>query len=106
MAILKQRIYSKRLPPSFNLLDNAVDNVEKMLSQLILDPNKRVALSNERSKLIAKYKYDMMALTIRTAEEIVRRHTEIILNEKKKLTDVAIGQVPLPVNRILSNALN
>ena len=37
--------------------------------------------------MIAKYKYDMMALSIRTAEEIVRSHTEMISNEKKNLTN-------------------
>ena len=68
-----------------------------MLSQQpLLDENKRTTLSNERTKMIAKYKYDMMALSIRTAEEIVRHHTEIIANEKKKLTDPTDNQVLPP----------
>ena len=71
VAILKQRIYTKRLPTSFNLLDHSIDNIEKMLSQQpLLDENKRTTISNERTKMIAKYKYDMMALSIRTAEEL------------------------------------
>jgi len=35
-------------------------------------------------KGIEIYKLDMITLTIRTSEEIVRRHAEIITNEKKK----------------------
>jgi hypothetical protein len=93
---LKQRIYSKRLPPSFNLLDHSIDNIEKLLARSTLDQNKRTTLFNERLKMIAKYKYDMMTLTIRTAEEIVRHHIEIILDEKKKLASSANDQVRLP----------
>ena len=105
VAILKQRIYSKRLPPSFNLLDHSIDNIEKMLSQQpILDKNKYTTLLNERSKMIAKYKSDMMTLTIRTAEELIRSHTNIIVNEKKKLTNTANGQIPLP--KSIVNILN
>jgi AAA15 family ATPase/GTPase len=104
---LKKRIYSERLPPSFNRLDYSVENIKKMLSQSILDPNKCATFSNERLKIIAKYKYDMMTLTIRIAEEMVRSHAEIIANEKKKLIDmVANGQVPLPKALVsISNAI-
>jgi hypothetical protein len=75
-----------------------------MLSQPIFDRNKRATLSNERGKLIAKYKYDMMVLTIRIAEEIVRRYIEIIVNEKKKLIDTTNEQIPLP--KPLANVLS
>ena len=68
-----------------------------MLSrQPILDKNKCTTLLDERSKIIAKYKFDMMTLTIRTAEEIVRHQVEIITNEKKKLTGITNQQGPLP----------
>jgi len=108
VAILKQRIYSKRLPPSFNLLDHSIDNIEKMLSQqTILDQHKRATFSNEHLKMIAKYKYDIMTLTIRIAEEIVQRHTEIIVNEKKKLIDHTDKQVSLPKTLIsIINAIS
>ena len=38
----------------------------------------------------------MMTLTIRTGEEIVRRHIEIITNEKKQWTVITGQQGPLP----------
>ncbi|CAF1391421.1 unnamed protein product [Rotaria sp. Silwood1] len=96
VAILKQRIYTKRLPPSFAVLDHSIDNMENMLKQPALNNDKRATLSYRRLKTIAQFKYDMMILTISTAEETVRSHANIIANEKKKLIDTAGGQVPLP----------
>jgi len=105
MAILKQRIYTKRLPPSFNLLDHSIDHIEQLLSQQsILNKNKCITLLDERSKMIAKYKLDLMTLTIRTIKELIQSHTNIIVNEKKKLIDTVQGQIPLPksLNTILN----
>jgi hypothetical protein len=47
----------------------------------------------------------MMAIKINTAEEMIRSHVNIIVNEKKKLTGTARGaQAPLP--KLLMNILN
>ncbi len=68
-----------------------------MLKQPALNPDKRDTLSFRRLKTIAQFKYDMMTLTINTAEETIRCHTHIIANEKKKLIDTSsYGQNPLP----------
>ena len=96
LAILKQRIYTKRLPSSFAILDHSIDNMENMLKQPALHRDKRATLAYRRLKTIAQFKYDMMVLTITTAEETVRSHTSIIADEKKKLIDTADGQVPIP----------
>ena len=93
IAIMKQRIYTKRLPASFNLLDHGIDNTEKMLAQAALDADKRSTLSDRRQKVIAHFKYELMLIQIATAEELVRSHATVIVNEKNKL---AGGQVPLP----------
>jgi hypothetical protein len=105
VAILKQRIYTKRLPSSFNLLDHSIDdNTEKMLKNPLLNEDKRATLSSQREKIISRFKYDMMAIKINTAEEMIRSHVNIIVNEKTKLTDTARGQAPLP--KLLVNILN
>ena len=98
MTILKQRISTKRLPSSFNLLDHSIDNVEQMLKRPVLDQDKRDTLLSRRLKTIAQFKYDLMVLAITTAEETIRSHTKIIANEKKKLIDTSNEQkqVPLP----------
>ena len=106
MAILKQRMYTKRLPSSFGLLDHSIDNMENMLQQPALNQDKRATLSFRRLKTIAQFKYDMMILAITTAEETVRSHTKIIAEEKKKLIDSANGQVPIPKSLVqLMNAI-
>ncbi|CAF1301890.1 unnamed protein product, partial [Rotaria sordida] len=106
VAILKQRIYTKRLPASFSILDHSIDNIENMLKQPALNKDKCATLSFRRLKTIAQFKYDMMVLTIATAEETVRTHLSIIANEKKKLIDTSGGQVPLPKPLIqLMNAI-
>ncbi|CAF1448082.1 unnamed protein product, partial [Adineta steineri] len=106
VAILKQRIYAKRLPSSFSILDHSIDPMENMLKQPAINQDKRAALSFRRLKTIAQFKYDMMVLTISTAEETIRSHTNIIANEKKKLIESANGQIPIPKSLIeLMNAI-
>jgi hypothetical protein len=67
-----------------------------MLKQPALSQDKRATLSFRRLKIIAQFKYDLMVLSITTAEETVRSHANIIADEKKKLIDSAGGQVPIP----------
>ena len=93
VAILKQRIYTKRLPASFNLLDRDIDKTEKLLAQKALGADKRSSLADRRQKAIAHFKYELMSIQIATAEELVRSHATVIVNEKNTL---AGGQVPLP----------
>lgn len=79
--------------------------IEKLLTQPALHVDKRATLSSEHRKMITRFKYDTMQLTIRTAEEIIRSHANIIANEKKKIIDTtAHGKVPLP--KALVSVLN
>lgn len=96
LAVLKQRIYTKRLPASFSLLDHSIDSTKKMLTQPGLSNDKRVTLADRRQKTIAQFKYDLMAIQITTVEEILRSHLNIIAEEKNKLVASAHGQMPLP----------
>jgi hypothetical protein len=106
VAILKQRIYTKRLPSSFGILDHSIDNIENMLKQPALNQDKRATLSFRRLKTIAQFKYDLMVLSITTAEETVRSHANTIADEKKKLIDTTGGQIPIPKSLVqLMNAI-
>ena len=67
-----------------------------MLKRPVINENKRATLSARRLKTIAQFKFDLMTLTITTAEETVRSHIQVLANEKKKLIDSAQGQIPLP----------
>lgn len=96
LAILKQRIYTKQLPSSLNILDHSIDNVENLLKQSVINRDKSATLSFRRLKTIAQFKYDMMTLEMTTVEEIIRSHANIIADEKNKLVSSAGGQVPIP----------
>lgn len=97
LAILKQRIYIKRLPPSFDLADHTIDpNAEQMLRNLDLSTEVRAQLSSQREKIISRFKYDLISNEILIIEEFIRTYNNLIATEKKRLTDAAQGQVPLP----------
>jgi hypothetical protein len=85
IAILKQRLYSRRLPSSYSLLDHSIDSIEQMLQGTVLNEDRRVTLLARRSKTIAQFKFDLMVLTITTVEERLRSHTNVISIEKNKL---------------------
>jgi hypothetical protein len=71
--------------------------MEKLLTNPALHEDKRATLSSRHQKTIAQFKCDLMQLEITTTEELIRSHTNIISNEKKKLTNsAATEQVPLP----------
>ncbi|CAF1495676.1 unnamed protein product [Adineta steineri] len=96
VAILKKRLYIKRLPASYNVLDHSIDNIEKMAKNLTLHQDESATILSRRQKMIGQFKYDMILLEISTSEQIARNHTNIIACEKKKLIESAGEQVPLP----------
>ncbi|CAF3673072.1 unnamed protein product [Rotaria socialis] len=83
-SILKQRLSTQRLSPSYGLLDHSIDNLERILAQPGFQQDKRAYFNSSRQKLITQYKYQMMTLTIQATEDLVRAHSQIINDEKKK----------------------
>ncbi|CAF1623403.1 unnamed protein product [Adineta steineri] len=96
VAILKKRLYIKRLPASYNVLDHSIDNIEKMVQNLALHQDESATILSRRQKMIGQFKYDLILLEISTNEQIARNHTNIIASEKKKIIESAGVQVPLP----------
>ncbi|CAF4135759.1 unnamed protein product, partial [Adineta steineri] len=96
VAILKKRLYIKRLPASYNVLDHSIDNIEKMVQNLALHQDESATILSRRQKMIGQFKYDLILLEISTNEQIARNHTNIIGCEKKKIIESAGVQVPLP----------
>lgn len=76
-----------------------------LLKQPVLNRDKRATLFCRRLKTIAQFKYDMMVLAITTAEETIRCHTNIIVEEKKKLIDSTNEHVP-PIPKSLVQIMN
>ncbi|CAF1985491.1 unnamed protein product [Rotaria magnacalcarata] len=84
VSILKQRLSTQRLSPSYGLLDHSIDNLERILAQPGFQQDKRAYFNSSRQKLITQYKYQMMTLTIQATEDLVRAHSRISNDEKKK----------------------
>ena len=107
IAILKRRLYIKRLPASYNVLDHSIDNIEKMIKNLALHQDESATILSRRQKMIGQFKYDLILLEISTNEQIARNHTNIIACEKKKIIESAGVQVPLPKSLVaLLNAIS
>ena len=105
LAILKQRIYTKRLPSPLNLIDHSIDpHTQQMLRDRRLHMDERITLSLQRQKAIARFKQDMLTIEISTIEKLIRSRGNVIAHEKKKLTDAANGKVRLP--KMLVDILN
>jgi len=81
---LKQRLLTKRLPQSYDLLDHSIDNIEMILGQPGFHQDKRASLAWSRQKRIAQYKFDMMTLTIETIEALVRSHAKVANEELQR----------------------
>ncbi|CAF1403704.1 unnamed protein product [Adineta steineri] len=96
VAILKKRLYIKRLPASYNILDHSIGNIGKMIKNLALDQDESATILSRRQKMIDQFKYDMIFLEISTSEQIARNHTNIIASEKKKIIESAGEQIPIP----------
>ena len=99
LAILKQRIYIKRLPSTLNLIDDLLDNAsneQKSFKCSVLTADKRATFLSQRQKMISRFKYDFMTIDMTVVEEIIRSYTDLIGQTKKRLVETANGQVPLP----------
>ncbi|CAF1599908.1 unnamed protein product [Rotaria magnacalcarata] len=70
VSILKQRLSTQRLSPSYGLLDHSIDNLERILAQPGFQQDKRAYFNSSRQKLITQYKYQMMTLTIQATEDL------------------------------------
>ena len=80
-AVLRQRIYLRRLVHTFDkVIDLPLNYIEPMLSNQVLDKDRRVSLMSNYSKTITQYKYDLMTLNLDTIQSIVRGHREILNN--------------------------
>lgn len=106
MAVLKQQIYIKRLPPAFHILDSSIDHIEKLLAQSALHPDERATFSSQGEKFADQYKYNMMELALRTTEAIIRRHEQIIVSEKGKFRETIAGEIHISKSAVcLLNAI-
>jgi hypothetical protein len=56
-----------------------------MLSNPVLDKDKRAGLISNYSKTITQYKFDLMTLNLNTLQNIIRGHQQILIDLQEKL---------------------
>ena len=105
VAILRQRVSLRRLSRSFHdLVDQSVDHLRTRLSHSLLDKARRAILVSRCSKTITQYKFDLMTLTIATAEETARANGQLATETKNQLL-VLDGDQPEPSTLLLIEAI-
>ena len=89
-AVLRQRIYLRRLPHPFDkVIDQSLNDIEPMLSNQALDKDRRASLMSNYSKTIIQYKYDLMTLNLDTIQSIMRGHQTILNDLQDKLSQLS-----------------
>jgi hypothetical protein len=84
--ILRKRIFLQRLPVTIDkIIDQSIDHVQPMLSNPVLDKDKRAGLISNYSKTITQYKFDLMTLNLNTLQNIIRGHQQILIDLQEKL---------------------
>ncbi|CAF1271585.1 unnamed protein product [Rotaria sordida] len=84
--ILRKRIFLRRLPSAYDkMINQSLDYVEPMLSNQVLDKDRRASLISSYSKTITQYKFDLMTLNLDTIQNIIRGHQQLLMDLQNKL---------------------
>lgn len=83
LAILRKRVFLKRLPASLdNVINQSIEHLRTRLSDSNLNKNRRAIWTSHLSKMITQYKFDLVALNIATLEDSVRAHAQVAIDAK------------------------
>ncbi|CAF3868203.1 unnamed protein product [Rotaria sordida] len=84
--IIRKRIFLRRLPSAYDkTINRSMDYVQPMLSNQVLDKDRRASLVSSYSKTITQYKFDLMTLNLDTIQNIIRGHQQLLLDLQNKL---------------------
>ncbi|CAF5038937.1 unnamed protein product [Rotaria sp. Silwood1] len=84
--ILRKRIFIRRLPSAYDkIINQPLDYVKPMLSNKVLDKDRRASLVSNYSKTITQYKFDFMTLTLDTIQNVIRGHQQRLVKLQNKL---------------------
>ncbi|CAF4277035.1 unnamed protein product, partial [Rotaria sordida] len=84
--ILRKRIFLRRLPSAYDkTINRFMDYVQPMLSNQVLDKDRRANLVSNYSKTITQYKFDLMTLNLDTIQNIIRGHQQLLMDLQNKL---------------------
>ena len=87
LAILRKRVFLKRLPASLDtVINQSIEHIRALLSDPNLNKNRRAILTSHLSKMITQYKFDLVALNIVTLEDSARAHAQVAIDATNKLS--------------------
>jgi hypothetical protein len=105
VAILRERVSLRRLSRSFDdTVDQSIGDLRTRLSRPLLDKDRCAILVSRCSKAITQYKFDLMTLTIATAEDTARANTKLASDVKNGLL-LRDGDQPQPSTLSLIEAM-
>jgi len=85
--ILRKRIYLQRLPSGIDsIINQSIDPIQLLLSNPILNKDRRASLISSCSKTITQYKFDLMAINLDTIQNIRHGHEKLLLDLQNKLS--------------------
>ena len=84
--ILRKQIFLQRLPANIdNIIDQSIDHVQPILSNPLLEKDRRASLISKYSKTITQYKFDLMTLNLNTFQNIIYGHQQILIGLQEEL---------------------
>ena len=84
--ILRKRIYLQRLPSGIDtIINRSIGPIQLLLSNPILNKDRRASLISSCSKTVTQYKFDLMTINLDTIGNIRRGHEELLLHLQKQL---------------------
>lgn len=87
LAILRKRVFLKRLPASLDtVINQSIEHLRTLLSDPNLNKDRRAILASHLSKMITQYKFDLVALNIATLEDSARGHARVVIDAKNEVS--------------------
>ena len=84
--ILRKRIYLQRIPSEMDrMINQSIDSIQNLLSNPILNKDRRASLISTCSKTITQYKFDLMTINLETIANIKHGHQETLVDLQMKL---------------------
>jgi len=85
--ILRKRIFLQRLPSGIDkIINQSIDPIQLLLSNHILNKDRRASLISSCSKTITQYKFDLMILNLDIIQNIRRGHEQLLIDLQEKLS--------------------
>jgi hypothetical protein len=85
--ILRKRIFLRRLQNAIDkIINRSIDPIELLLSNPMINKDRRASLTSSCSKTITQYKFDLMIINLDAIQNIISGHQQLLIDLKEKLS--------------------